>query len=361
MIELFEHYPRLEERIPYVRLGEFPAPVIRLRKAGEQIGTDNLYMKQDGLCGPDYGGNKVRKLEFLLGEAQRKGVKEVLTFGFVGSNHALATAIYARQLGLDCISMLIAQPSAGYVRRNLLMGYACGAEMHHADSVAALYIPTVITVLRKTLLRRRRPYIIPPGGSSPLGTIGYVNAGFELKKQVADGLLPEPEKIFIAAGTMGTAAGLTIGLRASGLKTHVVSVRVADYKYANEKKFKKLFDRTTALIHSFDPSFPHVEIRDDEIDFRHDFFGEGYGRYTEAGVAAKALVAETEGVRLDSTYTGKTMAALIDEVKSHGSDHQPVLFWNTHNARDFSEAIKDIDYHQMPGHFHQYFEEGRIE
>ena len=357
MIHIFEQYPLLKERIPYVQLGQSPTPIKHLRHLGKEIGTDYLYLKHDGLSGLVYGGNKIRKLEFLLGDALRKGAKDILTFGFAGSNHALATAVYAQKLGLKSISILLAQPNAQYVRRNLLLGHVCGAEIHHFKNEMAAYIPTTIILLRRKLKQGKFPYIIGPGGSSPLGTIGHVNAGFELKEQVASGLMPEPDKIYLPLGTMGTAVGLTIGLKAAGLKTRVVSVRVADVKYANKEKFVRLFKKTLALIHSMDSSFPRVEITDDEVDIRHDFFGGQYARFTEHGMAALNLVAKSEGFRLDGTYTGKAMAALIDQVRGHGTRNEVILFWNTYNARDFYDAIDGIDYHQLPRCFHMYFEE----
>lgn len=109
MIFLFEHYPLLKESVPYVSLGEFPTSIRHLRKLGENIGADYVYAKDDGLSGKAYGGNKIRKVNFILGDGLRKKAKQVLTFGFAGSNHALATAIYAQKLGLKSISILLAQ------------------------------------------------------------------------------------------------------------------------------------------------------------------------------------------------------------------------------------------------------------
>ncbi len=357
MIHIFKRYPLLKEKLSYVQLGEFPTPIKHLYQLGKEIGVDYLYLKHDGLSGPTYGGNKIRKLEFLLGDALRKRAKEVLTFGFAGSNHALATAVYTQKLGFKCISILLAQPNAEYVRRNLLLSHVYGAEMHHFKNEMAAYIPTTIMFIRKKLKQGKLPYIIGPGGSSPLGAVGYVNAGFELKEQVASGLMPEPDKIYVPLGTMGTAVGLTIGLKAAGLKTHVVSVRVTDEKYGNKEKFVTLFKKTLALILSLDSSFPRVEITDDEVDIKHDFFGGHYARFTEQGMAAVDLLAKSEGIRLDGTYTGKTMAALIEQVRGHDPRSEIILFWNTYNARDFSKAIKGIDYHQLPRGFYKYFEE----
>ena len=357
MITIFEHYPVLKEKIPHIQLGEFPTPIKHLKELGKKIGTDYLYLKHDGLSSPIYGGNKIRKLEFLLGDALRKGAKAVLTFGFAGSNHALATAVNAQRVGLQCISILLAQPNAHYVRRNLLLSHADGAEIRHFKNKMTAYVPTIILLLWKKINQGTSPYIIAPGGSSPVGIIGYVNAGFELKEQVASGLVPQPDTIFVPFGTMGTAVGLTIGLKAAGLTAHVIPVRVVEEKYGNREKFVKLLQKTQAWILSLDPSFPRVELIDDEPDIRHDFFGGEYARFTEQGMAAIDLMAKSEGIRLEGTYTGKAMAALIDHVRVHGKKDEVILFWNTYNARDFSDAVTGIDYHQLPRSFHRYFEE----
>ena len=357
MIPLFEQYPLLRDNLPYISLGEFPTPVKRLSELGKKIGAGNLYLKHDGLSGSVYGGNKVRKLEFLLGDALQKKAEEVLTFGCAGSNHALATAIYGQKVGIRCISMLLSQPNAGYVQQNLLFNYICGAEIHHHGSEMALYLSSLIKLFDRILKSGKIPYVLLPGGSSPLGTVGHVNAGFELKEQIAEGLMPEPDQVFVPLGSMGTAVGLSIGFRAAGLKTRVVPVRVASVRYGNEKKFAALFRKTLALLRRSDPSFPGIEMSTDEIGITHDYFGERYALFTEKGMAAVDLVAESEGIRLEGTYTGKAMAALIDHVRNHGSANEVILFWNTCNARDFSGAIAGFDYMRIPQRFHRYFEE----
>ncbi len=201
MIPLFENYQLLADKLPYVSLGEFPTPVQKLDQLGSHLGLNNLFIKRDDLSGKVYGGNKIRKLEFILGEALRTGAKEVMTFGSAGSNHALATAIYARQVGLKSISMLVPQPNAHYVGRNLLMSYRCGAELHMCSNIQFTRPLTTLSVLSQFFLhklkRGRFPRIIPMGGSSPIGAVGYVNAAFELKGQILRGEIPEPDYIIL--------------------------------------------------------------------------------------------------------------------------------------------------------------------
>jgi len=364
MIPLFEQYPLLRERLPYLPLGEFPTPVQKLERLGVELDIGHLYMKRDDLSGKVYGGNKPRKLEFILGSALRSGAREVIALGGAGANHALATAIYAQKVGLKSISMLMPQPNAHYVRRNLLMSYHCGAELHScgaelesARNMPLVYLATIYQLLRCRLKKGAFPKLIPPGGSSPLGVIGFVNAALELKKQITNDEMPEPEYIYIACGTMGTAAGLTLGLRAAKLNSRVVSVRITSEKFVNVRGMIELIDKTDSLLRSLDASFPGFGFSAADIEIRHDYFGKRYALFTKEGMEAVSLMREREGIKLDGTYTGKTLAALIDDAKSGGLRGRAVLFWNTLNSRDFSDAISDVDYHNLPRRFHRYFEE----
>ena len=361
MIPLFENYQLLGQKLPYVSLGDFPTPVQKLGPLGKQLGLDNLFIKRDDLTGRVYGGNKIRKLEFLLGDALRSGVKEVLTFGAAGSNHALATTIYARQMGLKSISMLIPQPNADYVRRNLLMSYHYGAELHLYSPnrfIKVTATPAVIyQLLRHGLKEGHWPRVIPMGGSSPLGAVGYVNAAFELNDQIMRGEILEPDYIYIASGSMGTAAGLLLGLRTLNSKTKVVAVRVNSERFVNVKGLIKLIYKTNSLLSSMDPSFPNFDFRDTDVEIRQGFFGNQYALSTEAGMEAMSLMNRYGAIKLDGTYTGKTFAALIDDAKKLNLRNKVILFWNTYNSVDFSEIIAAIDYHVLPQSFHRYFEE----
>ena len=342
--------------MPHVPLGNFPTPVQKLERLGEKIGADQLFIKRDDLSGEIYGGNKVRKLEFLLGYARQKKVNTVLTFGFAGSNHALATAIYAKQMGLESISMLLPQPNAGYVRRNLLMGFQTGAELHSHRNFFTVFWGTLLRLVKSRFSSGRFPLVIPPGGSSIRGIIGFVNAAFELREQVEAGEIPEPDRIYVALGTMGTAAGLILGLKAAGLKSRVIPVRVVDRKYADAKNLARLLRRVNAFLSGLDHSFPRVEYLETESGIRHDFFGENYALFTPAGMEAVAWMEECEGIKLEGTYTGKALAGLIEEMKKNPGRDQAVLFWNTYNSRDFSPLIAGVDYHRLPRGFHRYFE-----
>ena len=359
MIPLFEQYPMLAQKLPYVTLGKFPTPVQKLDQLGNHIGLDNLFIKRDDLSGNLYGGNKIRKLEFLLGEALLTQAKEVLTFGAAGSNHALATAIYAKQLGLKTISMLSPQPNAYYIRRNLLMSYHCGAELHLIPNIPFTPLLANLSVLYQTLRHALKkgqfPMVVPMGGSSPLGVVGFVNAAFELKKQILKGEIPEPDYIYVASGSMGTAAGLILGLKAINSKTKVVAIRVNGDRYVNVRGMVNLINKTHSLISSLDYSFPHLKFSERDIDIRHNYFGKQYALFTKEGMEAVSLVNRYSGIKLEGTYTGKAFAALVNDGNTSNLKDKVVLFWNTYNSLDFLKAT--IDYHQLPRCFHCYFKE----
>ncbi len=357
MNSLFTRYPRLAETLPHLPLGDFPTPVAPLPRVGGQIGVPHLYVKRDDLSAALYGGNKVRKLEFLLARALRDGRKWVMTFGAAGSNHALATVLYAREAGLRGISMLIPQPNARYVRRNLLMSYVAGAELHHSGGVVSVVFASLYHYLRHAVRDGRFPMLIPPGGTSPLGVVGFVAAAFELREQIEAGLVPEPDRLYVASGTMGTAMGLLLGVVAAGLRARVVAVRVTPPQFTSMRKARRLFRAANRLLHEAAPSFPLFPFPEERLEFRDEFYGGEYARYTEEGMRAVRLAREQEGLAIEGTYTGKTFAAILADAAAARLSGQTVLFWNTYNSRDFGPAIATADYRLLPPSVHRYFEE----
>jgi 1-aminocyclopropane-1-carboxylate deaminase/D-cysteine desulfhydrase-like pyridoxal-dependent ACC family enzyme len=356
-IPLFSAYPGLKDALPYMPLGNLPTPIDRLYELESVLHGGSLYVKRDDLSGHIYGGNKVRKLEFLLGRACASARKAVLTFGCAGSNHALATAIYARQAGLDAISILLPQPNARTVRRNLMAGWHAGADLHHYLDGKSAALGTLHQLRRRRLSDGRYPEVIAPGGSSPLGALGFVNAAFELKAQIGVGEMPEPDLIYVASGTMGTVVGLTLGLEAAGLKSRIVAVRVTSPPYTSLEKAHRLFDKTNALLQKADPSFPILTFPEQRFCLRDEFLGERYALYTKDSVQAKKQVNDTEGLNLEGTYTGKAMACLLADAAKGALQDKTVLFWNTYNSQPFDTAMDTLDYHALPEAFHHYFEE----
>lgn len=357
MIPLFDAYPHLKIAVPHVKLCNLPTPVLPLTILGKQIGVENLYTKHDGVSSLPFGGNKIRKLEFLLGAAAVQGVKEVLTFGYAGSNHALATSIYAGRLGLRSISMLMPQANARYVRRNLLMGEYSGAEMHYYPDKKHLFRGAKIQKFVHFFKTRNVPYIIPPGGSSPAGIMGFVNAAFELKEQLEEENIPFPGKIYVGLGTGGTYIGLLIGFKMLGIDCKIIPVRVVGEDFLDKIMIVKLFTRTCDFLRAWEKNIPEISLDPAEIQIRDEFLGDGYARFTEAGMEAVRLMEDIEGIRLDGTYTGKVFAAIVADARRGELKGQNVLFWNTLNAYDLSKSVSEVDYRRLPKTLHTYFEE----
>ncbi|MBI5505189.1 MAG: pyridoxal-phosphate dependent enzyme [Deltaproteobacteria bacterium] len=354
-LPLFLAYPGLDAALPRLVLGAFPTPVYSLRRLGGAIGLPDLFVKDDGRSSDLYGGNKIRKLEFLLAAARRCGAREVLTVGYAGSNHATATAVHAERVGMHGISMLLPQRGAAYLRKNLLLSLAVGAELHEYRSTPRLVAGALLQMVLHTLHRRRLPFFVPPGGSSALGTVGFVNAAFELAAQVQAGLAPVPDRVYVAFGSMGSAVGLALGFAALGWPTRVVAVRVVDDVYASRRGAVVLWRKVDALLRRSDAGFPATAFCDDRVEIRDEFRGEGYACFSPEGDRAVALAAQTEGLVLDGTYTGKTLACLIADAEAGRLEGRRVLFWNTCNSADVSARVAAIDPARLPQRLRRYF------
>lgn len=349
-LPLFQKYPSLADVLPFTSLGVYPTPVERL-----QMGHDNLWIKREDLSSPLYGGNKVRKLEFTLAEAQHTGRRTVLTMGGLGTNHGLATAIFCRQLGLSTRLLLYDQPVTRQVQRTLLLLQKHGAEFRCYKTL----LRAGIAFHTSQRLSSPGAYFLPSGGSSPLGTVGVVNAMFELRQQVDAGVMPEPDYIFCPLGSSGTMAGLSLGGILAGLKSRVIGVRVTmdhwgPVSIANRNTVRSLMARTLALLRRSSPevpapSFPLQQVAD-------SYFGEGYGRATRAGAEAMARAMELGGIRLDPTYTAKTFAAVRDFMAAPGNAGATVLYWHTYFSTHGSALAESVDYHDLPRSLHRVFE-----
>ena len=336
MKHLFDIFPR-------VKLADLPTPVCELRELNKSYPAVRLSMKQDNLSGPIYGGNKIRKLEFLLGEALKEGRKRVITYGAAGSNHALATAICCRKPGFQPISILAPQKPTRHVLKNLLMGYASGAELHLCNDFCEFPERTEQICAKYTSEDGIAPYIIPAGGTNEVGALGFVNAALELAEQM------EPDRIYLPMGTGGTLAGLLVGLKLAGLKSRIIAVRVVEPAFRNAGHVLELCN---ALCRKLGTE-PLVTPADIEIDDR--FLGPGYGIATPEGEAAVARLKQVEGLQLEGTYTGKTVAAMLHDLENEDLSGQTILYWNTLNSRDFSAQIEGIDFHALPHAFHPMF------
>lgn len=342
--------------LPYLPLASLPTPVSAHPGAAADYGLAGLFVKHDEQTRPYYGGNKVRKLGFLLAHAKANAFPAVLTFGGAGSNHALATAVYARELGMRALLVLGPQHNSRHVRANLLCALAAQAALYPCDWKDTATV-TAQAVHDAWHADGRAPFIIPPGGSSPLGTVGYVNAAFELRQQIAEGALPEPDAVYVASGTMGTCVGLALGMLAAGLKTQVVAVRVTKAPYTSLERAQALFTATHTLLANHDPDFPRIDWRQASFAVRDEFYGEEYALFTPAGMKAVSEAQEALDLQLEGTYTGKAFAGLLADAASGALTGKNVLFWNTYAGDDtplYADAAGQ-DWHNLPVPLQHYF------
>lgn len=354
----FKHFPNLVQTLPHVTLAQLPTPIQRLNNIEKITGAKNLFIKRDDQTSPLFGGNKVRKLEFLFGDALNGQARTVLTRGCVGSNHATATALHAKKIDLETILCFVDQKPTAYLRRNLLLDYHAGAQILNYVTPAQIDADLVAIGRKHTNLYGISPYYIPSGGSNKVGVIGYVNAALELKDQISQGLLPEPDFIYVPLGSGGTAAGLILGLKLVGLKSKVIAVNTGAKKVKGEKEvlIKNLCQCTIEYLTRYDAQFPQVSISDEDFVVNYSFFDEGYAIISEPVAQTIKLLKEQEKITLDGTYAGKAWATLLHDLATQPIKEKTILFWNTFCSGDFKEITDKIDYHALPDTLHEYFE-----
>lgn len=351
---LLRSYPTLKDKLPWISLANLPTPILHLTNLSSDFKIPHLYMKHDGKTSTPVGGNKLRKLELLFADALMQGARHIITFGCAGSNHATTTAFHAQKLGFSCSLFLKNQPNSPVVKNNLLINAACDAQIFFYPSEELRRLGALNEFVKRSQEDGIFPYVIFTGGSSPLGAIGYVNAIFELKEQIAQGIMPEPDYIYCAAGSLGTLSGLLIGLRACGLKTKLVPVAVEPDEYM--VPLLKLATLTNDLLHKLDPKFPLFNYTSDDVSFNMNFVGPDYGVLIPEAQATITIFKEKEGIALEGTYTGKAAAALLEDISAHPELRQKViLFWNTFGIEE--QATPPQTYTTLPKPLHHYFEE----
>jgi D-cysteine desulfhydrase len=296
------------ERIP---LANLPTPLERLERLSAQFGVE-LWVKRDDLTGAELSGNKVRKLEFLFAEAREKGADHVITCGGAQSNHCRATALAAAKLGLRSTLLLrVPDPSQPPpVEANILLDKLCGAEIRFVSreeyARRVELFPVVAEELRKA---GRKPYVIPEGGSNPIGAWGYVRAIEELRAQ----LPPGPVTIVYAAGSGGTGAGIILGIKLAGLRdARAVGVNVCDDR--------EYFVREIGQIVEGAITKWRLEVAFDrkEIEILDGYVGRGYALSRPEELSLIRDVARSEGIVLDPVYTGKAFYGMREHARELG-------------------------------------------
>ncbi len=321
-------------------LAVLPTPVERLpwldRPANE------VWIKRDDLSSPVYGGGKVRKLEWALASPPFNGDEPIVTLGALGSHHLLAVALFLDLFDRRLHALIVDQVVTEHARKNLAVMASLGTQFWHVPSRARL----PLAALRYYLLAppERRGVYMEAGGSTPLASFGYVEAGLELAAQIDAGELPRPARIYVTGGTAGTCAGLAIGLALAGVHTQVRVVSAVETLLFNpvmfhlkaQSIFAELRRRGAALSDRSARALlaragVHVSVDQRQV-------GPGYAVPTPAGKAAIRRAAEHD-IALEPTYTGKCMAALESDLDHGHAPAGPILFWTTHASNDLSNRI----------------------
>ncbi len=296
---------------PRVRLCHSPTPLESLENLTKELGGPTLYIKRDDCTGLATGGNKTRKLEFLIGQALQQGADTIITQGAVQSNHARQTAAAAAKFGLNCKILLerrVPNVALDYEQTgNVLLDRMFGAELEWwpaGEDMNAIGRD----VTEKVREEGGMPYFIPGGGSNKVGALGYVNCAIELLQQ-ADEQGLRIDTVVTSTGSAGTQAGLVVGLEDgnSGIKVYGVSARLPRDK--QEELVYNLAVETAAYVGM------KGEISRESVVANSDYVGPGYGQPTPEMVEAVNLLARTEGILLDPVYSGKAMAGLIGEIR----------------------------------------------
>lgn len=314
-------------RFPRVRLAHLPTALEPLNRLSEMLGGPEIWIKRDDCTGLSTGGNKTRKLEFLVAEALAQGADTLITQGATQSNHARQTAAAAAKHGFRCHLLLenrTGSTDPRYLRNgNVLLDTLHGATFEERPSGLNM-AEELNTAAEKLNSAGAKTYIIPGGGSNPVGALGYVNCAFELQSQINE-LGISFDHLIHATGSAGTQAGLVAGLTLTNATLPVLGIGVRTPKETQEASVRALTEKTLDVKFNKGSLFT-----EQSVVANCDYVGEGYGIPAASTLEAIRLMAELEGILLDPVYSGKGMAGLIDLVrKGQFTKGQRIIFLHT--------------------------------
>lgn len=328
-------------RFPRLHFAHLPTPLEPMNNLTRHLGGPQLWVKRDDCTGLAGGGNKTRKLEFLMAEAVQQGADTIITQGATQSNHARQTVAIASKLGLDSHILLedrTGSKSEAYNHNgNVMLDQLFGAEIsrHPGGTDMAEAMVKLAAELKE---QGKAPYIIPGGGSNPVGALGYVNCALELLQQAND-LSLRVDHLVHATGSAGTQAGLVTGLAATNSGIPVLGIGVRIPQEAQEQKVFELAEATAELL-----GCPGAVSRN-QVAANCDYVGPGYGFTTPETLEAIELFAKTESILLDPVYSGKGAAGLIDLIrKGHFGEDQNVVFLHTGGSQALFAYREDFEF-----------------
>jgi 1-aminocyclopropane-1-carboxylate deaminase/D-cysteine desulfhydrase-like pyridoxal-dependent ACC family enzyme len=337
-------FESVSQPTPFLPLGRYPTPVERLDPGLlPPMGEAEIWVKRDDRTHDVVGGNKVRKLEFLLADARARGATHVWTVGAAGSHHVLATAYFGRREGFTVGAVLVPQPRTEHVVEVLRASLALGLEATAAGSWAAAAAKVLWRLGLGGESTGRRSRFIPLGGSNALGARAYRNAARELAAQVRAKEMPEPDLCVVALGSGGTAAGLAAGFAAEGMKTEVLGIAVSQPVWMVRRITAHLIHTCMGHLGDDRGETPRAS-RKPRWSVDASFLGPGYGYATPEGESASATGARV-GLALDATYTAKAFAGVLTQAKAAASKkpRAVILYWHTLSSAPLAPLAEFVE------------------
>jgi len=344
--ELFRSFPELRERLPWAPLSR-ATPVHRLARLESYLHHPDIWIKRDDMTSPVFGGAKARELEFVFGDILRRGCGALLTFGAIGSNHALATAAFARSFRIRAILALYGRRASPHAERVLRLEHDLGAELHRVDGGPG----GVWRLLRSCFAGSspqndsRLPYVIWPRQAALLGTLGFLNAALELRRQINIGVVARPATIYLPAGSGAAVAGLALGCELAGIDAHIVGAMGPESRCLQPRRLASAASRA---LRQRSRRLRLPAVRATRVSLRKDT-----DRDSMRAQHAQGLLRDLENLDLDAAFGARAMAALMADCRD-GSAAGPVLFWHTSPADLFAShprATTDA----LPREFREFF------
>lgn len=322
---LFRFFPELESSLPWVRLCPEKTPVHQLSALAKRWNHEGLYIKREDQTDSVYGGNKVRNLEFVLGEAIQSNASRIVTMAPLGSNFIAALAAQTRKLNLKAEVHHFVMQKNDQVLTHARFSEAYGANLNVYPGMTGIAraAGNGFASIVRSKLKTHEAQWCAPGASSLKGALGHTNAALELVEQVKAGEMPIPDYVVVGAGTCGTIAGLTAGFRLAGFPTRVIGVRCVDPIVCNVTTVVKLANSVLEYLGSNLRVSPlHISLYSSPLDM-------GYAKPIERAKELMDLFYDSEGIYLDTTYTSKVVARLHEEIEKGAFKGKTVLYWHT--------------------------------
>jgi D-cysteine desulfhydrase len=343
---LVAELPEIGRNVPFRPLVYAPTRVEACTAIEPWLGRGGVFQKRDDQVSPLYGGNKVRRFEYLLADAEARGARRLITVGGLASTQMMATVLFGRGAGFEVTAALFDQPVTRFAREALLTGAAGGGDLVYGGG----YLTTALRTIQ-ALAGAERSYLILPGASNPLALLGYVDAMLELGEQVRRGEAPQPDVIVLPAGSGGTLAALAVGAAILRWDVLLTAVRITELFACNRVTIGLLIRALRSYLGRRAAAAKGLRLDRVRVAIHHGAIGRGYGHPTAEAIAAVPEVTRLLGVPGEITYSGKGLVGLRAVAAEHPK--KTILYWHTFSSTRPSRPLATPD--ALPGGFARAF------